>query len=220
MKWTYSFQQKTTAAILLAVVVAVVFVINRIESNKINELGTSMNSVYEDRLLVENYIFRLSGLLYEKKILLDQCASEKPTAELTRILNKQNTEIEELVDHYSLTYLTEQEEVLFNLFQKEVATIELEECQFLNSSAENENENQVALANNFYSATSLLRELSNLQVNVGRSANERSKQLVAGTNLLTHFELAMLIVIGLLIQALLFSSKSASRQAGSNPMLN
>ncbi len=220
MNWTYSIQQKTTAAILLTVVVAVVFVINRLESNKINELGTSMNSVYEDRLLVENYIFRLSGLLYEKKILLDQCTSAKPTAELTRILSNQNTDIEELVDHYSLTYLTKQEAMLFNMFKKEIAKIEREECQFLKSTAEGHNGNQVALTNNFYSATSLLRELSNLQVNVGRSANERSKQLVAGTNLLTHFELAMLVVIGLLVQALLFSSKSASRQAGSNPMLN
>ena len=220
MKWTYSIQQKTTAAVLLAAIFAVIFIVNRLENNKINELGESMNSVYEDRLMVENYIFRLSGLLYEKKILLDQCVGMEQGEEYFRYLRDQNTAIALLVEDYDRTQLTEQEATLFNDFKNQLLVIQNQESRFLNS---DDGSNEVlasSLNASFQNANVLLMGLSNVQINVGKSVNERSKELVAGSTILTRFELGMLVIIGILIHALIFTSRSVIKKAIGQPNLN
>lgn len=220
MKWTYSIQQKTTAAVLLAAIFAVIFIVNRLENNKINELGESMNSVYEDRLMVENYIFRLSGLLYEKKILLDQCVGMEQGEEYFRYLRDQNTAIALLVEDYDRTQLTEQEATLFNDFKNQLLVIQNQESRFLNSDDGNNEVLASSLNASFQNANVLLMGLSNVQINVGKSVNERSKELVAGSTILTRFELGMLVIIGILIHALIFTSRSVMKKAIGQPNLN
>ncbi len=220
MKWTYSIQQKTTAAVLLAAIFGVFFIVNRIENNKITELGQSMNSVYEDRLLVENYIFRLSSLLYEKKILLDHCAATNETDENIKLLNQQNQAIALLVKNYEHTELTEVEASLFTDLKTELHHIQHQEREYLKSAPENEEARVMLLSAYFQKANLLLNDLSNVQISVGKLANERSKEIVAGSSLLTRFELAILIVVALLINALVFSSRSVIRKAVGQPNLN
>lgn|SRR5690554_422080 len=220
MKWTYSIQQKTTAAVLLAAIFAVIFIVNRLENNKINELGKSMNSVYEDRLMVENYIFRLSGLLYEKKILLDQCVGIEQGEEYFRYLRDQNTAIALLVEDYDRTQLTEQEATLFNDFKNQLLVIQNQESRFLNSDDGNNEVLASSLNASFQNANVLLMGLSNVQINVGKSVNERSKELVAGSTILTRFELGVLVIIGILIHALVFTSRSVMKKAIGQPNLN
>lgn len=220
MKWTYSIQQKTTAAVLLAAIFVAIFIVNRIENNKVNELGTSMNSVYEDRLMVENYIFRLSGLLYEKKILLDQCSGMENNADNSGYLAIQNNAIGRLVSDYECTELTELEAQLFTQLKTQIDAIQSQERLFLEAGAHSTSLESTGLNASFQSANHLLNDLSNVQLSVGKSVNERSQQLVAGTNLLTHFELAMLVIIGLLIHALIFSSRSVAKKVCKNPSLN
>lgn len=220
MKWTYSIQQKTTAAVLLAAVFASVFIINRLENNKVNELGESMNTVYEDRLMAETYIYKLSVLLYEKKIMLDQCGYIYENTDESHYIASRNNAIDEVIKSYATTQLTETEQRLFDQLQLQINTLRLQEEQIMNAQ-ESKNTEALALMNvNFESASFLLNELSNLQASIGQSVNERSKQLVAGSSLITSFELGLLVVIGLLIQALLFSSRSAVNTACKSPHLN
>jgi hypothetical protein len=220
MKWTYSIQQKTTAAVLLAAVFAFVFILNRIENNKVNELGESMNTVYEDRLMAETYIFKLSVLLYEKKIMLDQCDHFAGNNDETHYIASRNDKIDEVIKSYAATHLTETEQRLFDQLQLQIENLRLQEEQLM-TVLESKNPETLAMMNvNFQSASYLLNELSNLQASIGQSVNERSKQLVAGSALITSFELGMLVVIGLLIQALLFSSRSAMKTVCKSPNLN
>jgi hypothetical protein len=66
MKWIYRIQQKLPIAFLLAIILAGVFIKNMVERNSVSDLGDSFASVYEDRLLVESYIYQLSDRLYKK----------------------------------------------------------------------------------------------------------------------------------------------------------
>lgn len=220
MKWTYSIHQKTTAAVLFAAIFAVIFIVNRIENNKVNELGISMNSVYQDRLMVENYIFQLSALLYEKKILLDQCTGSSYNEDQQLYLNNQNQAIAHLILNYENTELTELEATLFSDLKKQVEQIKEQEQLYLQSKSNSSDVENIALAESFKSANYLLSDLSNVQIKVGKTVNERSQQLVAGSTLLTSFEMAVLIVIGLLIHALLFASKSVMKKVIGQPNLN
>jgi hypothetical protein len=220
MKWTYSIQQKTTAAVLLAAVFAAVFIINRIENKKVVELGKSMNTVYEDRLMAETYIFKLSVLLYEKKIMLDQCDHFTANTNEYLYITSRNESIDRIIKSYAATHLTETEQRLFDQLQLQIDNLRLQEEQLM-TALESKNPETLAMMNvNFQSASYLLNELSNLQASIGQSVNERSKQLVAGSSLTTSFELGLLVVIGLLIQALLFSSRSAMKTVCKSPNLN
>jgi hypothetical protein len=54
-----------------------------------------------------------------------------------------------------------------------------------------------------------LNELSGIQVAEGKILNDQSKKIIAGSSILTQFELAVLIGIGLLIQGLIFAARSS-----------
>ena len=57
MKWAYSIQQKFKAAALLAIVFVLVLISNLSGRYQMHKLSDSFSSVYEDRLVVESYIY-------------------------------------------------------------------------------------------------------------------------------------------------------------------
>ncbi|MBZ0247798.1 MAG: hypothetical protein K8H85_17780, partial [Cyclobacteriaceae bacterium] len=62
---------------------------------------------------------------------------------------------------------------------------------------------------NFDMAMLDLNQLSKIQVSEGRLLKEQSKKIAAGSTLLSQLELVVLIGIGMLIQILIFTSRSA-----------
>ncbi len=61
MKWIYHIKQKMQVAFLLGIIIFVVFGNHVMESRNVTELSGSFSSVYEDRLLVESYIYNLTS---------------------------------------------------------------------------------------------------------------------------------------------------------------
>ena len=204
MKWTYSIEQKLKAAILLGLVFALVFAKNRMDSNNVAELGSSFSSVFEDRLVVERYIYQISSQLYQKKILLDQCAGTDDLDDAVEELASRNAQIETLLLAYEQTHFTSEEEVLFDSLKESLSEINRIERHYLAGGDLFDS----SLQETFAFATAHLNGLSDIQVEVGRSMTDHSKKLVASNVLLTHFELVLLVLIGLIIQALVFASRS------------
>jgi hypothetical protein len=204
MKWTYSIEQKLKAAILLGLVFALVFVKNRMDSNNVAELGSSFSSVFEDRLVVERYIYQISSQLYQKKILLDQCVGTDDLDDAVEELASRNAQIETLLLAYEQTHFTSEEEVLFDSLKESLSEINRIERHYLAGG----NLFDSSLQETFAVATAHLNGLSDIQVEVGRSMTDHSKKLVASNVMLTHFELVLLVLIGLIIQALVFASRS------------
>ncbi|MBK0404715.1 MCP four helix bundle domain-containing protein [Adhaeribacter sp. BT258] len=209
MKWAFTIQQKTRAALILGVVFLLVFAKNCYDERKVAELGNSFASVYEDRLVVESYIYQLSDHLYQKKIMLDNCSSQENLGNLQAKIGAQNSAIHSLILHYEKTRLTEKEAVSFQDFKENVATIEKLESQYMAGVGQALPEKKVTLDASYVSAAENLHELSGIQVAEGRLLSEKSKKMIAGSSLLTQFELAILIGVGLLIQGLIFAAKSA-----------
>jgi hypothetical protein len=208
MKWAFSIRQKIKAAAILGGVFLLILTKNWFDERKVSELGNSFSEVYEDRLLAESYIYKLSDQLYQKKIMLENCSSQKDNSNLIVNINKHNSAINNIILHYSQTKLTEQEGIFFREFELNVAAIEALENQFL-SARELNTDVKNSIDERYKVAAKNLHQLSGIQVAEGKTLNERSKSLVAGSTILTQFELVILIGIGLLIQVLIFSSRSA-----------
>lgn len=219
MKWLYVIQQKAQVAFLLALILLGVFVKNVMERNNVSVLGTSFSSVYEDRLVVESYIYKLSDHLYQKHILIDQCSHQEDVNLLRSKIAEHNAAITALIQDYEKTKLTTQELHYFSEFKKNINELISMESQLFH------NDKGLAVTipafdQQLVTATANLDQLSRIQIMEGKSMAEQSKRIVAGSSILTQFELAMIIIIGLIIQALIFASNSLTPTTFQNHRLN
>jgi hypothetical protein len=207
MKWIYVIQQKAQVAFLLAIILLGVFFKNVLDRNNVSELGDSFSSVYEDRLLVESYIYKLSDHLYQKQLLIDQYSQQNDVNQLTAKMAGHNLAIRALIHEYEKTKLTTEESKFFDAFKNNINELLTLENQYLKMEWNMEAPN-TSLDQQFLTATQNLGQLSSIQIAEGKSMADQSKRIVAGSSILTQFELAMIMVIGLIIQALIFASSS------------
>lgn len=220
MKWIYLIQQKAQVAFLLALVLFGVFVKNVLDRNNVADLGDSFSSVYKDRLLVESYIYKLSDQLYQKQILFDQCSQQQSDRDqFSLIIGRHNATINSLIQEYEKTKLTDQESIYFDAFKENITQMETIESQYLQSYTDFATVN-TSMDHQFRIAGDYLEQLSSIQIAEGKSMADQSIRIVAGSSILTQFELAMIIIIGLIIQALIFTSNSLTPKTFQNHQLN
>lgn len=217
MKWPFSLRQKTKTALLLGAVFLFIFAKNWLDQKNVSELGNSFSSVYEDRLLAESYIYKLSHHLYQKKILFDQ-----EDENLTQQFKKHNAAINAIILDYEKTKLTDSEQAFFQKFKSNLAGIKSLEATYLNgkiSDLEADNFKQ-NLNNQYANASNNLHQLSEIQVAEGKILNDKSKQIIAGSNLLKDFEFALLMGLALIVYSLVLTTKSVLAKIPYKPSLN
>ncbi|MEC7754012.1 MULTISPECIES: MCP four helix bundle domain-containing protein [Roseivirga] len=190
MKWTYGIQQKLTAAGILAAIMALILFNNLSERRRFKKLEESISSIYQDRLLVESYIFKLyNNLQQQNDCLLG--SSEQLTAQL----NDLKQERQQLLSLYAKTYLTPEEKEHFEALKATLARFDQHDA-----SLEKTAMNQEAIEH--------LNALSTIQTDEGASLYDQSESLILGSLTSSQLEMGIIIFLGIVIQALVFSSKS------------
>ncbi|WP_165864789.1 MCP four helix bundle domain-containing protein [Rufibacter latericius] len=214
-------KHKTKAALLLAVVMVLVLAKNTLDNKTVTKLGTSFATVYEDRLLVESYIYQLSGHLYQKKMLVDNSFYAGNDGHLASGLQENNLAIATLLTEFGKTRLTDAEARYLVAFDRNHRELKALENQYLRQLGGKEVlPAKKELDTRFQQATNYLNQLSRIQVAEGKRLNDSSQQMMAGSAILTQLEFVLIIVIGILIQMLIFASKSRFSKFPQNPMLN
>ncbi|MBX2844284.1 MAG: MCP four helix bundle domain-containing protein [Flammeovirgaceae bacterium] len=217
MNWTYIIKQKTKAAIALGVVFLLVIGTNLLDKKYFSDLQDSFSSMYEDRLMAEIYIYQFSHLFYKKKILTESLSDSSNINFLKKnpILNDS---ISTLLNLYEGTKLTEKEAEIFKGLKAEInELLMLESSIESNSDAQKlESKNELIHNNISYS----LNGLSEIQHTEGKQLINNSKQIIASNSITSQLEMGILIVIGLIMQALVFSSKSIISKISQNNNLN
>lgn len=210
MKWTYGIKNKTTAALLLAFILGLTLLTNLVERNRFKQLERSFSSMYEDRLMAENYLFHLYRNLKTRGDLLENIGTQGVNETMSQKLDQFRAQRSELVAKYSETYLTEEEAREFNTLNQELARInELEQSmsnQQLNGSI------PAPLLRRHEEVTTqafaTLSALNDIQPQEGALLRNQSKKIILGSVFTSHFEMVILIIIGVIIQALIFSAKT------------
>ncbi|UKJ08870.1 MCP four helix bundle domain-containing protein [Solitalea lacus] len=223
MKWAFTIKQKIKAASLLVLVFVIVLAKNIIDRNNVLELGESFSVVYEDRLLAESYIYHFAEHLYQKKLMFKNNEITTVSQGLKDKIAFHNRSIDSITAFYDKTTLTKNEAVYYNEFKKAVTELKRNEETYLNSSlrpgetavAVNQMNKQLNLA------LLKLNQLSQIQITEGKLLNDDSKKIVSGSKILTQLELGILIIIGLIIQVLIFTSgEIVAKQPPRHPSLN
>lgn len=204
--WTFAIKQKMTAAVLLFAVIVLVMLTNMREQRTAKRISTAVTSLYEDRLVVAQYIHQLSkqmdGIIY----LLEKEKTEDSTQ-----INSYLAEVATLNALYEKTTLTETEKINFEQFKKLCQTI----------SRNNKDGDRSAVLSTARDAEKTLQTLSSIQVEEGKNKLDEVLDMTYFTNLFSYLELVILIVIAVIIQALVFASKTIrSIKKPSNENLN
>ncbi|WP_190300274.1 MCP four helix bundle domain-containing protein [Rufibacter hautae] len=214
-------KHKTKAALLLAVVMVLVLAKNTLDNKTVTKLGSSFATVYEDRLLVESYIYQLSGHLYQKKMLVDNSFYAGNDGKLASGLQENNKAIATLLTEFGKTELTHAEARYLAAFNQNHQALQALENQYLQQvGGEAAQPAKQKLDAKFQLATNYLNHLSRIQVAEGKRLNDSTKQMMAGSEVLTQLAFVLVISIGIMIQVLIFASKSKFSKFPQNPMLN
>jgi hypothetical protein len=70
MKWTYSIQNKMTASGVLLTLCVLVLFSSHLDRDHTNNVKNSISTLYEDRLIAEDYILKMTIDIYEIKQVL------------------------------------------------------------------------------------------------------------------------------------------------------
>jgi len=216
MKWAFSIRRKISAALLLTAIFVLLFVKSMMDNRTVNELADSFSSVYEDRLVVEGYIYRMSDHLFRKKIMVDTAAhAEAVLPEIERY----NRAILDIIEDYEKTKLTRAEDVFFENYKANVGDLMQQEKAYLLALREGSDWAglKASIDAGFRAATMNLDSLSRIQLSEGRLLKDNSQKIVAGSSILAHFEVGILIAIGLMVLVLVFESTASFLRKPQNP---
>jgi hypothetical protein len=222
MQWAFGIRRKISAALLLAAIFVLILVTNMVDKRHVTQLGTSFSSVYEDRLIVESYIYRLSEHLFRKKIMIDSCLNPLAAGVIKPLLLGHHAAICQIIVDYEKTKLTQSESKYFNDLKGNINKLEALENDYVRNFQEGADpwQTRAGIDKEFDEASKTLGRLSAIQVFEGKMLNDHSKKIMAGSSLLTHFETGILIAIGLMIMVLVFESGSALSASARNQGLN
>lgn len=194
MKWTHIIKNKVLASAALLSLCLLVLASNYIDREHTNDVKLTISTLYEDRLIAEVYILKMTRGLYEIKeaLQLDVANSEKNATIKNHILV-----INETKNAYLKTKFTKLEKIKAAELVKILTTIQslpLENSSLLREKIDN--------------SLDLLDELSAIQLAESKEIMSYAEKLyLAGKNS-SQFVVALIIIILVVLQAILFSSKT------------
>ncbi|MEZ4989595.1 MAG: hypothetical protein R2824_04260 [Saprospiraceae bacterium] len=223
MKWTYSIKNKTTAAILLAAILGLTMLTNLLQRKRFQELEHSFTSIYEDRLLAESYLFHLYVDLKKEQDILQLLSDHGLSYGDRTEMDKDRAERDTIMAKYAETYLTEEEEIQFDRLKTILNDIDVLEQKIESKENQGVIPPDLILAHNQTTNQAFLTisDLSDIQTSEGERLQQRTKQIILGSVSISQFEMTILIVIAIVIQGLIFSSKTLLiKSQGQDPGLN
>ncbi|MBW3467360.1 MCP four helix bundle domain-containing protein [Arthrospiribacter ruber] len=205
---------KVKIALVLTFLVIIIFGKNLFERKNFNELGDSFISFYEDRLVVESYIFSISEKLFRIKLLINHCEFESDYTNTVQEISDYEQRILRLVKEFEKTQLTTTEEQFLNDFKRIISdNLRIADYTLLYSVEKGINEQKVKEYNSYIErALRDLEKLSQIQVNEGQKLAMNSDKVVNRSKIWSQFELAALIILLGIIYFLIYSSKSVSNE--------
>jgi hypothetical protein len=165
---------------------------NLIDRSNFIKVKESISSIYEDRLVANDILFKMSGFLNEKKfaILSNDTPNMRSTLKQTiKLINSQ-------VDKFEETTLTREEgTLLFQLKESRDGLISISEELVISS-----NERIISLLDNMNESIFLLADI---QLTEGDKQLEKAERAIEKIELFTQMEIYILIVLAIVVQIII-----------------
>ncbi len=194
MKWTYPIKNKLAASLVLLSLCLLVLLSNYLDRLHTENVKSSISTMYEDRLIVEGYLLKMTQNVYRvREILLTAQEAKTGDASIKGLMRETRMVYEVFVK----TKLTPQEKIT-----AEQLLVQINEFNLLDP-----NDKQAAL---FLTDRLLLslEKLSSIQLDESKMIMKRVESQYATIKASSQFAFAIVIVILVVLQIMVFSGES------------
>jgi hypothetical protein len=199
-------KRKISGFLIIGVLVVLLYGKNLLERQSFRTVSSTLSEVYEDRLLVESYIFKISEKLFTIQKLVDHWTINFDYSQAVLEISKEEQAILELVAAFEATQLTEQEATLLTDFKRIIEKdLSIKSYQLLYNDSSGVNEAQVKVYDQKIArAQQDLEKLSAIQLEEGEKLVSKAKTLINRSQIWAQFELALLLIFVLVIYIYIF----------------
>ena len=189
--------QRIQVGLILGIAFLLVFGSNRLDKRHFNTVQNTVNSVYKDRVVVQDFIYRLNNIVHKKQMLLKEEQSLK-------VNESQNEQVVTILDDFSATKLTSKESAL--LQQLKVTFTALMDVEKSGYKAPDDKKNSLAIKKLDQIQTNL-NGLAEVQLNESGQLTQLSNKSLNMNILMSKLEIGFLILIGIIMLVLVFGPR-------------
>lgn len=220
MKWTFIIREKLKVALLLGSIVMLIGFTTVMQQINMNDLKRSYSSIYYDRLIPATEIFYLTENLFNKRLLIEKLLyienADASVPALTAQLEVHNDSIRAIIARFEETYLVDAERKYLDQFKDLVIHYNAIESNIIDthqvSKADAQRLYETVGESDLIKTIQFLGELTQIQSSVGLDLMNDSDGIISINDTVLTIQIAIAIIIGILIQALIFASKMANRK--------
>lgn len=220
MKWTFIIREKLKVALLLGSIMILVGFTTVMQQVNMNDLKRSYSSIYYDRLIPATEIFYLTENLFNKRLLIEKLLyienADASVPALTAQLEVHNDSIRAIIARFEETYLVDAERKYLDQFKDLVIHYNTIESNIIDthqaSKADAQRLYETVGESDLIKTIQFLGELTQIQSSVGLDLMNDSDGIISINDTVLTIQIAIAIIIGILIQALIFASKMANRK--------
>ena len=199
-------RRKITALVSIGLLLTLLYGKNLLERGSFRSISGTFTEVYDDRLLVESYIFQISEKLFRIQKLVDHCDINHDYSTVVEEISTEEKAILTLVDAFEATSLTEPEAALLSDFKRIIEKdLSIKSAQLLYSDSSGINKEQVKIYDQKIArAQQDLVNLSKIQLEEGEKLVSKAKTLINRSQIWAQFEVALLLILVLVIYVFIF----------------
>ncbi len=199
-------KRKITGFLIIGVLVVLLYGKNLLERQSFRRVSSTLSDVYEDRLLVESYIFQISEKLFTIQKLVDHCTINFDYSKAVVEISKEEQAILKLVEAFEATQLSEQETALLTDFKRIIEKdLSIKNYQLLYTDSAGVNDAQVKVYDQKIArAQQDLEKLSSIQLEEGEKLVSKAKTLINRSQIWAQFEVALLLIFLVVIYIYIF----------------
>lgn len=216
MKLLYNIKEKGRLVVLLIIFLIIEILSNHSQTDNVSKLDTAINEIYSDRLMAQDYIYKISENIHSQKVFL---LNRNPSNVLNKLLNRNFNEIKSHIINYEKTSLTNPEKILFDKFKSQITGL----YGFLGDKSQqillNDNTRNIYITQ-LDSLSDKLKGLSEIQISRSAIIKNDSIKIVSFSSIINQLSSVLLIITTLYIIAIVFTSKSVSSKFHQQEHLN
>ncbi|MDX5340425.1 MAG: MCP four helix bundle domain-containing protein [Cyclobacteriaceae bacterium] len=214
MEDSFVKRRKVRALIIIGVLLLMLYGKNLLERRSFRQISSTFTEVYNDRLVVEGYIFSISEHLFYIQKLIDHCDLNYDYSKVINEISDHEKEILRIITEFEETNLTDQEAVYLSDFKKIIEVdLNIKSYDLIFSDSTGVNRESVKEYDKKISrARKDLEDLSRIQLEEGEKLTSKAKVLINRSQIWAQFEVALLIILVLVMFLMIF--RKTSRNEG------
>ncbi|MBA6314505.1 MCP four helix bundle domain-containing protein [Cellulophaga baltica] len=193
----FTIAQKVQVGLILGIAFLLVLGTNRLDKRHFSTVQTTVNSVYKDRVIVQNLIYKLNAIFHAKEIRFIRKKDFNTVPD-------ENQKAEELFSDFAATKLTSKEKNVLDDLHDQFQNLKKLETNLLQASEALQANHQTSAERILSKIEQNLNVLAKIQLEESRELTQLSNKSLGMTILLSKLEVAFLILIGIAMLTLIF----------------